>query len=417
MYKLPKTLEAVPLLDQYQGDRFSSTPELVNKTSLKIIDSDNGSIWGYISIDNTDRGPGLGGIRIAQDLNLNEIRRLARIMTLKNSAACLPYGGAKAGLILRSNHSTKNASFKEGLMEKLADCLFKLPIYCPAPDMGTNEIDIQIIHNNHSQKLGIEKHSLGGAGRPPKNGGIPIDNWELTAYGLFSAAKALETIDDSLDLSKTRFVVQGYGNVGAPIAMKLQRLGAVLVGASDINVALWNPNGLDADVLNNIRNQPKGLLNYPLKVIKKFNTDKLDWLLEAPCDILIPSARPDAITSRNADRIQCRYIIQGSNTPSSKAIEYYLYHRRKILSLTDFIVNAGGVIGCAVERNLVIDDSYEKKVKQKGVRTYVENLIHQTINKNVCETYSRMNSNSDTIFRDAAWELALERLKTREVWL
>ena len=191
--------------------------------------------------------------------------------------------------------------------------------------------------------------------------------------------------------------------------MKLQSLGAVLVGASDINVALWNPNGLDAYVLNEIRNQPKGLYNYPLKIKKTFNSDKLDWLLEAPCDILIPSARPDALTSKNIDRIQCRYILQGSNTPSSKPIEYYLYHRRNILSLTDFIVNAGGVIGCAVERNLIFDNLYAQKIKKNGIRTYVENLIHKTISKNVCDTYIRMKSDGDTIFRDAARELALER--------
>jgi glutamate dehydrogenase (NAD(P)+) len=415
--KLPKTLETVLLPENEQSDRFTITPELTSKASLKIIDPDTHSIWGYISIDNIDRGPGLGGIRMVQDLSLNEIRRLARIMTLKNSAACLPYGGAKAGVILKSNELIENTSLREGLLESLADCLFKLPSYCPAPDMGTNELDIQVIHNNHSQKIGTKIHCQGGAGRPLKNGGIPIDDWELTAHGLFSAAIALESIDDSLNLSKSTFVIQGFGNVGAPIAMKLQRLGAILVGASDINVALWNPNGLDANILNKVRNHPNGLNSYPLEVKKRFNSDKLDWLLEAPCDILIPSARPDAITARNVDRIQCRYILQGSNSPSSKSIEYYLYHRRKILSLTDFIVNAGGVIGCAVERNLTFNGSYAKKVEQVGARTYVEDLIQKTINKNIYDTYSRIKNRSDTIFRDAAWELALERLETQEVWL
>ena len=150
---------------------------------------------------------------------------------------------------------------------------------------------------------------------------------------------------------------------------------------------------------------------------RTFSSDTLDWLLEAPCDILIPAARPDAITARNVARIQCRYVLQGANTPSSKPVEYYLHHRRNILSLTDFIVNAGGVIGCAVERNMIIDDSYANRVKNIGIRTYVEKLINNTISKNVCEIYARMRNDSDTIFRDSAWELALERLKTQEVWL
>jgi glutamate dehydrogenase/leucine dehydrogenase len=336
---------------------------------------------------------------------------------MKNSSACLPYGGAKAGITLESFERTDNPAIRKELIETLADCLFELPAYVPAPDMGTNEHDIQVIYNNHTRKLGIEKHSRGGAGRPVEKGGIPIDDWELTAHGLFSAIKALESRDETLDLSRTKFIIQGFGNVGAPTARKLQESGATLVGASDINIALWNPNGLDVQALDKIRGNPGGLNNYPFEVDRKFSSDKLDWLLEAPCDILIPAARPDAITARNVDRIQCRYILQGANTPSSKPIEYYLHHRRNILSLTDFIVNAGGVIGCAVERNMIFDDSYAEKVKRMGIRTYVEKLIRNTITKNVCEIYSRMENGSNTIFRDSAWELATERLKTQEIWL
>ncbi len=417
MSELPKSLKAVSLPLKNQADRFSTASDLEAEDSYKIIDPDNQSTWGYISIDNTQRGPGLGGIRMVQNLSLNEIMRLARVMTLKNSAACLPYGGAKAGIILKTNKLIDNSAYRNECIEKFAHCLFEIPTYAPAPDMGTNEKDIQIIHNDHSHKLGTEKHSRGGAGRPLENGGVPIDDWELTAHGLFTAAKALESMDEQLNLSGTKFIVQGFGNVGAPTAIKLHELGVILVGASDINIALWNPEGLDPYALDKVRNKKGGLTNYPLKVSKKFSSDKLDWLLEAPCDILIPSARPDAITARNADRIQCRYILQGANTPSSKPVEYYLHHHRNILSLTDFIVNAGGVIGCAVERNLIVDDSYAKKVKHVGLRNYVESLIEKTITKNVCDTYSRMQNDRDTIFRDSAGELALERLDNQEIWL
>ncbi len=415
--KLPKCLKAELLNSNDQGERFTTGQDMVTESIFKIIDPDTNASWGFLAIDNTRRGPGLGGIRMVPDLRLNEISRLARVMTLKNSAACLPYGGAKAGIILKDHELAENSDIRREFIEKLADCLFELPAYAPAPDMGTNEKDIQIIYDNHSRSLGTEIHSRGGAGRPIENGGIPIDDWELTAHGLFSAIKTLATLDEKLDLSKATFIVQGYGNVGAPIAGKLQESGATLVGASDINIALWSPEGLNVQALNNIRKMPGGLKNYPFKVSKRFSSEKLDWLLEAPCDILIPSARPDAITSRNVDRIQCRYILQGANTPSSKPVEYYLYNRRKILSLTDFIVNAGGVIGCAVERNMLVNDSYAKKVKTVGIRTYVEDLIFKTISNNVREIHKRMNNNSDTIFRDSAWEFALERLGSSEVQL
>jgi glutamate dehydrogenase/leucine dehydrogenase len=174
---------------------------------------------------------------------------------------------------------------------------------------------------------------------------------------------------------------------------------------------------LDVHELINIRKEPGGLLNYSLDVKKRFSPGKLDWLLEAPCDILIPSARPDAITAKNVDRIQCRYILQAANTPSSKPIEYYLHHRHNIISLTDFIVNSGGVIGCAVERNMTIDNIYSDTVKNVGIKIYVENLIRNTVTKNVLEIYSRMKDRNGYILRDAATDLAMERITSKEIWL
>ena len=272
-----------------------------------------------------------------------------------------------------------------------------------------------MIYEHHSKKLQQTIHNRGGVGRPFDSGGIPIDDWELTAHGLFAAAQTMENQMDNFKIKGSKIIIQGFGNVGCPIAMKLNQKGAIIVGVSDINCALWNPLGLDIRELIRIRNLPAGLKNYSKTVNKIFENKNLDWLLEAPCDILIPAARPDAITAKNVDRIDCRIILEGANSPTSKPIEYYLKHRRNILSLTDFIVNAGGVIGCAVEQKLMQDKDYASKVKIKNTRIYTENLILNTISTNVIEIFSRIRK--DDVFRDAATELALERLQTKESWL
>jgi glutamate dehydrogenase (NAD(P)+) len=411
----PKRLCAELQPKEQNIDRFSNNSVAQQEANYKVIDPETNRVWGYVCIDNTQRGPGLGGIRMTQNIGLNEVSRLARAMTLKNSAACLPYGGGKAGLIASDSRFFKDANLKSLLIDKFADALFELDNYLPAPDMGTDEHDIQHIYDNHSKRLSTETHNRGGVGRPVKCGGIPIDDWGLTAHGLFSAALSLENILENFRLNKSRIVIQGFGNVGCPTAIKLKEKGALIVGASDINGALWDSNGLDVEELSIIRKQSGGISNYSKPVEKKFSANKVDWLLEAPCDILIPAARPDAITAKNIDRIDCRMILQGANTPSSKPVEYYLKHRRNILSLTDFIVNAGGVIGCAVEKKMTSDKTYSMKVQKKDTRTYTENLIFNTVAKNMKEIFSRMEK--DYIFRDVATALAMERLKSQELWL
>jgi len=411
---IPKSFSIRQLPKIFNEDRFSESYTVNKGASYEIFDPETNNIWGFISINNTQRGTALGGIRLAPNISLNEINRLAYVMTLKNSASCLPHGGGKAGLIL-NKFSIFNEELKKKLIEKLSEILFKLNNYIPAADMGTDENDIQIIYEHHSKKLKKKIHDRGGVGRPFKNGGVPIDEWELTAHGLFAATQTIECLLDDFKIKNSKVVIQGFGNVGCPIAIKLNNKGAIIVGASDINCALWNPNGLDLKELEQIRKLPHGLKNYTKKVEKKFESEKLDWLLEAPCDILVPAARPDVITAKNIDRINCRLILEGANMPSSKPVEYYLRHRKNILTLTDFIVNAGGVIGCAVENKILQNDNYAVQVRKKNIRKYTEDLIYTTISKNVIEVLSRVKNNY--IFRDAATELALERLTTKEVWL
>ena len=99
MIKLPKNLDAeiLPCINTY--NRFISKDAHEPELKVRFIDSSNQKVWGFLVVDDTRRGPGVGGIRIAQDISIDEMTRLARSMTLKNSAACLPFGGGKAGII------------------------------------------------------------------------------------------------------------------------------------------------------------------------------------------------------------------------------------------------------------------------------------------------------------------------------
>jgi glutamate dehydrogenase (NAD(P)+)/glutamate dehydrogenase (NADP+) len=420
--RIPKKLTLESCSPKDDTARFPADNDGTAEQLIRVVDPATGSLWGFVVVDDTQRGPGLGGIRMASDVTLGEVRRLARAMTLKNSAANLPFGGGKAGIVCDPVEMAHNPGMKRDLIGLFAEVLFSVENYIPAPDMGTDETDIQQIYEYFSERLGTPHHMRGGASRPHDKGGIPIDEWGLTAHSLFAAIRTVEELESEFQLKGAQVVIQGYGNVGSVTASKLSDVGAVITGASDIHGALWHPNGLNVEQLNSVRRQPGGISNYSGKVEKRFDPDQIDWLLEAPCDILIPAARPDAITARNADRIQCRKIFQGANAPSNKMTEYYLHNRRGIVSYSDFIVNVGGVMGCAVELKMTMDGSYREQVLSQGEdgKTYVDRLIFNTVSNNIRTLMGRLRNpkGSDRIFREEAQTLAQERLDhPDDIWL
>lgn len=422
MTQLPKKLTLEPCEVKNETNRFSTSDDRTAEQLIRVVDPDTGETWGYVVVDDTRRGPGLGGIRMAPDVTLGEVRRLARAMTLKNSAANLPFGGGKAGIVGDPVMMALNPGMKRDLIGIFAEVLFYIDQYIPAPDMGTNETDVQQIYEHYSEKLGTPQHMRGGASRPPDKGGIPIDEWGLTAHSLFAAVRTVEELEPEFKLKGAEVVIQGYGNVGSVTASKLSDVGAVITGVSDIHGALWHPRGLNVEELNSVRREPNGISNYSGKAEKRFGPHQIDWLLETPCDILIPAARPDAITARNADRIQCRKIFQGANAPSNKMTEYYLQNRRGIVSYSDFIVNVGGVMGCAMELKMTMDTLYREQVLSQGEdgKTYADELIYKTVSNNMRTLMDRLSDQKvdDRNFREEAQQLAQERLDhPDEVWL
>jgi glutamate dehydrogenase (NAD(P)+) len=420
--QLPKKLRLEPCDVKDETIRFSASDDNTPEQLIRVLDPATGDIWGFVVVDDTRRGPSLGGIRMAPDVTLGEVRRLARAMTLKNSAANLPFGGGKAGIVCDPVMMSLNPGMKRDLIGIFAEALFSIEQYIPAPDMGTDETDIQQIYEHFSERLGTPQHMRGGASRPPDKGGIPIDEWGLTAHSLFAAVRTVEELDPDFKLKDAKVVIQGYGNVGSVTASKLSDVGAVITGASDIHGGLWHPKGLNIEELNSVRREPGGISNYSGKVDKRFGPDQIDWLLEAPCDILVPAARPDAITARNADRIQCRKIFQGANAPSNKMTEYYLHYRRGIVSYSDFIVNVGGVIGCAVELKMTMEPSYREQVLSQGEdgKIYADGLIYKTVSSNMQTLVGRLSDqkDADRIFREEALALAQERLDhPDDIWL
>jgi glutamate dehydrogenase (NAD(P)+) len=282
-----------------------------------------------VVIDNVALGPAVGGVRMAADVTTEEVFRLARTMTWKNAAAGLPHGGAKAGIIADPAIPLDQ---KERLIRAFAQAIADLTQYIPGPDMGTDETCMAFIYDENRRSTG----------RPKVTGGIPLDELGATGFGLAVAAEQM-AVFISMSLVGARVAIQGFGNVGKAAAKFLEKRGCILIAASDTAGAIYNPKGLNLTQLNLIKEN-----NGKVQEYADAEAIRPEEIFALPCDILIPAARPDAITMKNAPQVQAKIVLQGANIAIAPEAEQYL-HDRGVCTLPDFIVNAGGVISTAVE--------------------------------------------------------------------
>ena len=280
-------------------------------------------------VDNVACGPSIGGARMAPDVSVDECFRLARAMTLKNAAAGLPHGGGKSVIV---GDPTMQADEKEAIMRAFARAIGSITDYIVGPDMGTDE-----------RCMAWAKDEIGRAvGLPREIGGIPLDEIGATGFGVAVAGEVAQEFA-GISLDGARIAVQGFGAVGQHAARFLSERGAVLVGASDSRGTISDSDGLDIDALQTIKQSGGSVVDHGTGV----DADR-DAIIDVACDVWIPAARPDVIRADNVDRLDTKLILQGANIPVTADAEAAL-HARGVLSVPDFIANAGGVICAAVE--------------------------------------------------------------------
>ncbi len=303
------------------------------------ITLDNGNVQnfeGYRVIHNTALGPSKGGIRYDTAVNLDEVKALAAWMTWKSAVTGIPFGGAKGGIICdpRNHSKTELEKITRAYTKALAD-IFGPEKDVPAPDMGTGPDEMgwlmdefSLLHGRpiHAVVTGKHLHSGGSLGRVEATGrGVSI----ITLL-------ALEKL--KIRPARATAAIQGFGNVGLHSALFLHEKGVKVVAVSDVSEAFYNPNGI---------NIPELILYYNLnnKTIKGYPNSvaiKHEDLLLLDVDVLIPAAKEDVITQKNAKDIQARIIIEGANGPVASDADQIL-HEKNILVVPDILANAGGV--------------------------------------------------------------------------
>lgn len=329
-------------------------------------------------IDNIACGPAIGGVRMAPDVSTVEAIRLARAMTLKNAAAGLPHGGGKSVVSADSKMAHEQ---KELLIRAFACSINHIPEYIPGPDMGTDEKCMAWIHAETGRSVGL----------PAEIGGIPLDEIGATGFGMSHAVDvALDFTDFSIDGAK--IVVQGFGSVGQHASRFLIEKGAILVGVADSGGSVYHSTGLDLTELIALKKEAQSVTRSRLG-----EKGSCEAVIDMPCDIWIPAARPDVIHEGNVDRLQARLVVQGANIPFTEGAERNL-HKRGILVVPDFIANAGGVICAAVEYH-------------NGSRTSAFQIIAEKISSNTLQVLEEAARNK-ILPRDAAVAMAERRIRS-----
>ncbi|MGZ9144053.1 MAG: Glu/Leu/Phe/Val family dehydrogenase [Candidatus Binatia bacterium] len=357
-------------------DVFEFADDLGPSKIVHIYDPKHG-LKAVVAIDNVARGPSIGGIRMAPDVSAEEAFRLARAMTLKNSAANLPHGGGKS--VIFGDPKMAPAK-KELLIRAFARAIRDLVEYIPGPDMGTDERCMAWIKDEIGRAVGL----------PPEIGGIPLDEIGATGLGLKASVEAAMQHCD-FKLNGARVVVQGFGSVGKHAARFLGDKGAILIAACDSHGMIFNPKGIDVGRLIALKDAGKNVSDYP-------DGEKLavDAVIDIECEIWIPAARPDVIRRDNVARLKTKLVPQGANIPFTAEAERIL-HKAGTLVLPDFIANAGGVICASVE--------YHGGTQSQALRTIEEKIYANT------EEVLANAKKTGSLPRQAAAELAEARVK------
>ena len=290
---------------------------------------------GYRVQHSIARGPGKGGIRFTPDVTLDEVRALASWMTWKCAVVNIPFGGAKGGVVCDPKKLSK------GELERItrrytAELLdFLGPERdVPAPDVNTDEQVMAWIMDTYSMHV---RHTTTAVvtGKPLDLGGSR-GRQEATGRGCMVVCdEALKRFKMARD--RTRVIIQGFGNVGRGAAQHLHAEMYRVIGIAEKDGGIYNANGLDIPALVDYRKENRTIVGFPASE----PADPQELLL-ADCDILLPAALENQITTRNADKLKCRILCEGANGPTTAAADEIL-EQRGVFVIPDILANAGGV--------------------------------------------------------------------------
>lgn len=323
--------------------RLLQTPkrEIQVQISLELDNGEIATLIGYRVQHDDSRGPMKGGLRYHPDVDLDEVRSLAALMTWKTSVVNIPYGGAKGGIAVDTTRLSQREL--ELVTRKFVDGIHDVigpDVDIPAPDMGTNDKVMAWFMNQYAKYHGFNPACV--TGKPVEMHGLP-GREEATGRGVgILTFKLLSRMGRKP--ADARIAIQGFGNVGSHAAKFLDEAEFKIVAVSDVSGGYYRNSGLDIPAMLRYANANRGSLAGYTDAERITN----EQLLELDVELLIPAALGGVINKDNADRIKAGIIIEAANSPTTYDADDLL-HQRGVVILPDILANSGGVTGSYFE--------------------------------------------------------------------
>lgn len=361
------------------------------------MDNGNVRIFNVHRVQYNDAlGPTKGGIRYHHEVDIDEVKTLAFLMSLKCSLAGIPYGGGKGGI------EVDPSELSQGELERLTRGYVRAfhrfigpRTDIPAPDVNTNAQTMAWFVDEYAKITGHFEPGV-VTGKPIELGGS-LGRDEATGLGGAYVLDAYRE-DKKAERKNWTVAVQGFGNVGGHIARILHDWGYKVVAVSDATGGRYSAEGLDVSALC----AQKGCR---MKEETQGTFIENKDLLELDVDVLIPAALSDQITKENASRIKAHTILEMANAPVSKDADTILF-AKDITIIPDILANSGGVVV-----------SYFEWVQNSSNEYWKKERVYDALKETIIDAYTRMRDRASTenhSFRVAAYEEAIRRILVAE---
>ena len=299
-------------------------------------DDDVEVLTGYRVQHSSARGPRKGGIRFHQDVDLDEVRALASLMTWKTALIDVPFGGAKGGVAVDSSKLT--AIQKEEIIRRWTRSLVHVLGHhrdIPAPDMGTDARTMAWLMDEFHRLEGFQPACV--TGKPVELFGA-LGREEATGRGVAQITAATLEKHDAKVKGAT-VAIQGFGNVGRYAALVCQELGMKVIAISDVTGGIKDKAGIEVKEI---------FSHKTLETVEGYERITSDEVLEINCEVLIPAALGGVINESNCGKINADFIVEGANQPLSIIADREL-RASGVVIVPDILANSGGVMGSYFE--------------------------------------------------------------------